>query len=317
MSLTSPSLQPRVHVRADDDLDARRRAVDARLRDYIHAAHGDGTLSAAMDHAVSGGHFWRALFVLALYEAAAGRAWTEVVDCACAVELIHCSSVALDDLPCIDDADMRRGRLSCHRVYGEAATIYASHALVAIADRIVSARARRLRTPADRLHLELAHVRRDLINGQMLEAALARGEVDADRTTLLRLCRLKGSVFRAAGAMAGRAAACPPPVFKGVLSFASTVSIIYQLVDDIADATLTAAAIGKAVGMDAEKRNFVTSRGAASARVVLDALCERARKALDRLPEPHRVEPLLDHMRAVGVRLEDTGSRVARPAAGE
>ena len=304
----TPSVDVPPRPRAEDDFEQRRRAVRAKLHTAIEAGHRSDGLAAAMHHVVAGGHLWRALFVLAVYEAAARRPWTDVVDCACAIELIHCSSIAIDDLPCIDDAATRRGRVTCHRVYGEAITIYTSHALVATADRLIGARARHDGMASGRLSLELAKVRRDLISGQMLEMALARGAVPADTKTLVRLCLLKGTGFRAAGIVAGRLAQCPPAVFRDILTLSSRVSIIYQLADDLADATLTAAAIGKGVGMDAGKRNFVTARGAGPARAMLDGFCEDARRALNRLPAPHPVERLFGHMRTVGVRLEGSGS---------
>lgn len=297
-SADAPSRHERV-----SQVDDQRRAITAHLHRYVDGMQYPDRVAAAMHHAVAGGHRWRALLAMSIYEGTGGS-WTDVLDCACAVELIHSSSLLVDDLPCIDNADTRRGQPACHHLYGDATTIYASHALVALADRIVAARARVRTSRSDRLSLEFANVRRDLIKGQMLETALAEGDVAPDEKALIRLCLLKGSLFRAAGAVAARVAGCPPPVFKAILTFSSRIGIMYQIADDIADATLTPAAIGKGVRMDAHKRNLLTVQGALAARRSLDTLRADVLGSLDGLlPAPWFVTRLLEEMRDVGVSL--------------
>lgn len=283
--------------------DEQRHAIERQLHQYVDSAMSSGPVSVAMHHAVHGGHRWRALLLMCVYQAITGRSWHDVMDCACAIELIHASSLIVDDLPCIDDAELRRGTRACHRAHGEAVAIYASHVLVALADRIAARRARQ--SPGDyRLSVTFANGRRDLVKGQMLEAFLTTSLGDADRDTLLRLSALKGVLFRTAGAVAGRAARCSPATFKAVLRFASEVGTMYQVADDIADATLLASTVGKPVGMDAAKRNLVVMNGPAAAKEVLEALYARALIPVRAtLPRIAYVVHFLEEMHEVGVSL--------------
>lgn len=293
--------------------DEQRRAIEVQVHRYVDSVLSSGPVSAAMHHAVTGGHRWRALLLMCLYQAITDRSWDDVLDCACALELIHASSLVVDDLPCIDNAQIRRGVRACHRAHGEAVAIYASHVLVAQADRIAARRARR--TPGgERLNITFANGRRDLVKGQMLEAALSSAMSAPDQPTLLHLCALKGVLFRTAGAVAGRVTRCSPTAFKAIVRFASQVGLMYQIADDIADATLLASALGKAVRMDVVKRNLVTVNGPGGAKDILQALFEGVLVPLEAcvLTSSHVVR-FLDEVRQVGVSMAER--RAALPGA--
>lgn len=105
--------------------------IEARLQELVPTpADSSQRVFAAMNYAVQGGHRWRPLFLILAYEEVGDRDGLEVIDAACAVELIHCCAIILDDLPFVDNnTSLRRGKQPCHLVYGQAETVYASHLL--------------------------------------------------------------------------------------------------------------------------------------------------------------------------------------------
>jgi len=149
-----------------------------------------------------------------------------------AVELIHCASLVHDDLPCFDDAEIRRGRPSIQHAYGEAAAVLVGDQL------IVQAFAEIARSP--RMVVTLAQATRGLVAGQALES---ESEVD-----LARYHRAKtGSLFSAAAALGAISAGADPARWR---QFGLAVGQAYQAADDLADVTGDAKTIGKPVGQD-------------------------------------------------------------------
>jgi len=88
-----------------------------------------------MYYAVETGHRWRPLLLTSAYGALTKTDGLDVIDAACAVELIHCSTIILDDLPSVDNADLRRGRPTCHKLFGEAVTITHPIYICALAEK--------------------------------------------------------------------------------------------------------------------------------------------------------------------------------------
>src|SRR5713101_7609360 len=109
-----------------------RNLIDAQLQEQVpKPADALHIANSAMNYAVTRGHRWRPLILTAAYEQSTGRKGLDILDAACAVELIHSCTIIVDDLPCVDSADFRRGHATCHKMYGEAVTLYASHLLYA------------------------------------------------------------------------------------------------------------------------------------------------------------------------------------------
>lgn len=199
---------------------------------------------------------------------------------AAAVEMLHCYSLVHDDLPAMDDDDLRRGQPTVHRRFDEATAILAGDALLTqafavVADPHVHA------DPAVRCELvaRLAKAAgaRGMVGGQMLD--LLAEHRDLDIAAITRLQRMKTGCLIAfsceAGAILGKAA---PRLRQALAAYAHDVGLAFQIADDLLDVESTAAATGKAVAKDAArgKASFVAVLGVERARAQAGLLVEQA-----------------------------------------
>lgn len=208
---------------------------------------------------------------------------------AAAVECVHTYSLVHDDLPCMDDDDLRRGQPTVHRKFDEATAVLAGDALLTIAFEIL----------ADGGTHELGEVRIELVR-RLAEAAGARGMVGGqmidlasegqalDMGAITRLQRLKTGALIAfsceAGAVLGRA---PEEHHHALHAYAHDMGLAYQIADDLLDVEGDAKIVGKATGKDAEagKATFVSILGVERARDQARILSDQAIQHLDLFDE--------------------------------
>lgn len=217
---------------------------------------------AARYSLLGGGKRVRAVLVLAACELSGGNV-DAAADYAAALEMLHCYSLIHDDMPCMDNDDMRRGRPSCHKQYDEATALLAADALVtaafeAVANAPLSASSR-VRTAA---MLAKAAGARGMLYGQELDK---RFETElASEEQLLELHRHKtGALILAAVQMGCAAADAPDALQLPLEQYAREIGLVFQIVDDVLDVTSSTETLGKPVGSDSEngKTTFVTLYG--------------------------------------------------------
>jgi geranylgeranyl diphosphate synthase, type II len=237
-----------------------------------------GKLEAALRYSLlGGGKRIRPVLCLASGEAL-GRDAEELLPAACALELVHTFSLVHDDLPALDDDDLRRGQPSAHVQFGEDVAILAGDALLAEAFRLA------LRYPSPEVARELADATLGMIGGQYLDV-ITDGELDPDG--LRRLHALKtGRLLRASVTTAAAVAALPAPEREQWRAFGDELGVLFQIVDDILDATGTAEELGKTPGKDeaAGKVTYVSLHGLDRARELADEARSRVLEGLDALP---------------------------------
>jgi geranylgeranyl diphosphate synthase type II len=176
-----------------------------------------------------------------------------VEDAACALEYVHTYSLVHDDLPCMDDDDLRRGRPTNHKVYGEALALLAGDALLTEAFTVVATGPEPMRGALCR-ELAVASGAAGMVGGQVLDIAEDR---PAELDYLTRLHRLKtGALIRAACRMGVIAAGGSEDELHRATTYGEAVGLAFQIADDILDVTSDAATMGKPVGADAAAGRF-------------------------------------------------------------
>lgn len=260
--------------------------VNAELGHLLHLGDGpERRLHAAMRYAsLDGGKRLRPFLVMqaaALFNVAHDAA----LRVGCALEMVHCYSLVHDDLPCMDDDDLRRGRPTCHRQFDEATALLAGDSLLTRAFEVLAAEATHP-DPAVRCGLvwELAHASggQGMVGGQMVDLLAAELAMDVPAITRLQQMktgRLIGFACEA-GAILGKAAAQQRQALK---NYAHDLGLAFQIADDLLDVEGSAAETGKKVGKDAEagKATFVSLMGAERARSQAEMLAEQACRHLD------------------------------------
>ena len=247
---------------------------------------GEARVLEAMRYSsLGGGKRLRAFFVMAsstLFKVSA----TSALRVASAIEFVHAYSLIHDDLPAMDDDDLRRGKPSCHKQFDEATAILAGDALQALAFEVLAQEATH-GDPAVRAVLvsELAKAAgaQGMVGGQMLDL-LAETQPDMSIGAITRLQRLKtGALISfscAAGAFLGKAA---EPLRAALAAYAHDLGLAFQIVDDLLDVEGDPAELGKATRKDADagKATFVSILGLERARSQAALLAQQAAAHLE------------------------------------
>ncbi len=214
-------------------------------------------LHEAMRYSVlGGGKRIRPALVFATARAV-GLTEDDVEAAACAIELVHVYSLVHDDLPAMDDDDMRRGRPTCHKAYDEATALLVGDALQPLAFQLLARDPKLPASPAIRLKLidTLAEAigTFGMAGGQAIDLAAQGTWLDIGQVEDMH-ARKTGAVIRASVLMA---AECAPPLdpklYAALSRFASAVGLAFQIQDDLLDVTGDASMLGKATGADSER----------------------------------------------------------------
>ena len=281
----------------------RLARVEAALSRWVGAEAPAG-LGEAMRYAVlDGGKRLRPLLVLAASEAVRPLAPVDAragldeaaLRAACAVELIHAYSLVHDDLPCMDNDVLRRGKPTAHVQFGEAEALLAGDALQALAfELLVPDDARIPAGVQARLARLLARAAggQGMAGGQAID--LASVGVQLDEAQLQQMHRLKTGALLQGSVEMGAACvgALPDAVADALRGYGAAIGLAFQVVDDILDVTADSQTLGKTAGKDAaaDKPTYVSLLGLDGARARAQALLAQALAALDRAQQAQPVQ---------------------------
>ena len=286
-------------------LEPRRRRVEEALERLLPRPVGpSATVARAMRYAVlGGGKRLRPLLAIATCEACGGSL-EHVLDPAAALEMLHTYSLVHDDLPAMDDDDLRRGRPTVHRAFGEAEAVLAGDALLTLAFEVLATA-----PPGDALAVRraeaVAAVARGagvdgMIGGQMADLEAERAEADPDRLEWIHLHKT-GRLIAASVLLGAIHAGASEAERRQLERFGLETGLAFQIADDVLDATSSAEILGKTPGKDlrAGKATYPAALGIDASRaeaarrvgVALEAL-ERSGRATEPLRELARFAAL-------------------------
>lgn len=272
-------------------LESRRCMVDAALDGYLpKASVRPATIHKAMRYSLfAQGKRLRPILCLAAAEACGGDL-QNALPAAAAVECLHTYTLIHDDLPCMDDDEMRRGKPTCHVKYGEGVAVLAGDALLTIAFEILA------QTPASAHYgvgayvteLAVASGSRHLIGGQVVDLESEGQDVTISPSQLRFLHESKTAALLASSVRLGAMTAdATPQILDALTTYGRALGLAFQIIDDILDMTQTSEKLGKSAGKDeaAAKSTYPALFGLEKSRKEAARLTHKAHASLVPLGE--------------------------------
>ncbi len=261
--------------------------IDAALDRMLPKPEGrHARLALAMRHtAMSGGKRFRPALCILACDAVGGE-MSEAVDCGAALEMVHSYSLIHDDLPAMDDADLRRGLPSSHVKFGEAHAILAGDALLTLAFEALCSS---YPETCDKLCLELAKGSgwSGMIAGQAADIEAEGAEPDGETVSFIHAGKT-GALITAALRMGAAIGGADPESLDALTSYGRDVGLAFQIIDDVLDETSSDARTGKPAGIDkdAGKATYPAVYGVERSVSMANELTVRAVRAVSALPRP-------------------------------
>ena len=268
----------------EDWMQAELRAVETALEAWVPADAPAGLGEAMRYGVLDGGKRLRPLLVLAACQAVQGLR-EAAVRAAVSVELIHAYSLIHDDMPCMDNDVLRRGKPTVHVRFGEAQAMLAGDAMQALAFEVLTPDGGVEPALQARLCALLARSagHAGMAGGQAID--LASIGLPLDESSLRDMHRRKtGALLQASVLMGSACGVCPPRAWDALSDYGAALGLAFQVVDDILDVTQESHTLGKTAGkdMDANKPTYVSVLGLEAARRQAAELRDRAQDALRR-----------------------------------
>ncbi len=272
-------------VSAEMSLKSYRDRVDRRLEQVLPDPQTEPKrLHEAMRYmALAPGKRIRPALCFAAAEAVGGKA-DLALDPACSAELVHCFSLIHDDLPALDNDDLRRGRPTCHKVFGEALAILAGDGLFALAFEILAASPLPERARAACVG-RLARASGLLVRGEVMDIE-AEGESLTTEAIQAVHDNKTAALFSASCAMGAIAGGANSEEIERLAEFGALLGAAFQIADDVLNETSTQEELGKAVGSDRDRRKatYVALLGLEGARAAAESRVQEAVSHLRGLP---------------------------------
>jgi geranylgeranyl diphosphate synthase type II len=279
---------------ATDLLIETREALELLLGDWAERLQREigGREGQALAYALrTPGKRVRAALLLAAYRSLGGDS-PGIVGVAAAIETVHAYSLVHDDLPCMDDDDLRRGRPTTHRAFDVPTATRVGFLLVPVAARLLAVATRELGLSSStlgRMARELFHAGgiEGMVGGQWRDLEAERQQLELP--DLIEVHRGKtGALIRAACVLGGLAAEASETELRALMAYGEDIGLAFQIADDVLDATGTSDELGKTAGRDVqlEKSTYVVLLGIDGARSEAHRLARSAVAQLDRTGVP-------------------------------
>lgn len=262
----------------------RQKLIDRALDRYLPKANTKpATLHRAMRYSLfAGGKRLRPILCLAAAEACHGNI-EDALPLACAVECIHTYSLVHDDLPSMDDDDFRRGRPTCHKVFGEGIAVLAGDALLTVAFEIVSRAKPKPRYDISTLLREIAVAAgsQKLIAGQVADLEAEGKNVKRGQLQFIHENKT-AAILQSSVRLGAMSANADSRKLSAIARFGQRLGLAFQIIDDILDVTQTSEVLGKSAGKDvaAKKATYPAVIGLEESRAEAGRLTREAHSAL-------------------------------------
>jgi geranylgeranyl diphosphate synthase type II len=269
-----------------------KRKVESYLRRLLPPGRAyPSVIHAAMRYStLAGGKRIRPLIVLAGHAMLGGRSRT-IIKTACAIELLHTYSMIHDDLPCMDDDDLRRGKPTLHKVYGEAVAVLAGDALNARAFELLAA------CPDRRVGLAIAQATgsQGMIGGQVMDV-LQEGKPVSKREIRYIHTHKTGKLISVCAKVSALEAGASPKVVDDFAGWGAQLGLAFQIIDDILDVKGTEKKLGKRIGADVQrqKNTYPLIFGLEQSERMARALARQACQRIARYPRAEVMLALAD-----------------------
>jgi geranylgeranyl diphosphate synthase type II len=291
---------PDVSVNFDlDAIVAPAAPVEKYIEVFLNERPLPANLREAIRYAVFGpGKRLRPILVVRACEAVGGAPEAAHAPAA-AIELIHCFSLVHDDLPAMDDDDLRRGRPTLHRHTNEAMAILAGDAMMGLAFELIATRIKDAKL-VGQVSRELAEGTNDMIAGQVYDTLPDFPAHTQPIEKLRTIHRNKtGALIRIACRMGALCGGASDPQLRAITDYAEAIGLMFQVVDDLLDVTQTTEHLGKAANKDADKGKLTYPGliGIDRTRQEIERLRRESHAALDKLgPRAEPLRTLCDYM---------------------
>lgn len=253
----------------------------------VSSSFGDDIVCDAMRYSTeNGGKRIRPVLVLESCHIAGGDIET-ALDAACALEMIHTYSLIHDDLPCMDNDDMRRGKPSCHIKFGEEYALLAGDALLTYAFEVISASSLDDEKKSKAvLCLSKNAGFNGMIGGQTVDLRSEGQKISFERLKLMHSMKT-GALIRCAVMLGCIVSGADEKTTNALISYADNIGLAFQIVDDILDVTGTVEELGKPIGSDKEsdKTTYVTLFGIEKAKEMAKEATDNALKAVEAIKD--------------------------------
>lgn len=281
-------------AQVSDLLAEARERTDALLAQWADRLQEEigGRRGQALSYALrTPGKRVRAALLMASYRALGGRS-PSIAGVAASVETVHTYSLVHDDLPCMDNDDLRRGRPTTHRAFDVSTATHVGYLLVPVAAKLLTVAARELELPLPTVGKMAAELFQaggieGMVGGQWLDLEAERRRLPLSE--LIAVHRGKtGALIRAACTLGGMAAEAESPRLAALTAYGEDIGLAFQIADDVLDATGTIEELGKPAGRDAQlaKSTYVVLLGIEGARAEAERLARSAVAHLDRAAVP-------------------------------
>ena len=247
---------------------------------FIYDNEPQKTLFSAMRYSLlAGGKRLRPIFVFDFCRMCGGD-WRKAVPFAAAVEMIHTYSLIHDDLPCMDNDDYRRGKLTNHKVYGEAIAVLSGDALLTAAFLYLSKAPFDAQTRIRAVEvLSACAGELGMVGGQVLDMQSEERQCTAQEVIDIQT-RKTGALIKAACLLGVLAAGGSQQQMESAAAFAHHLGLAFQIRDDVLDVIGNADELGKAIGVDAQKNTFVQLYGLETCNTLVASHTKQAIQAL-------------------------------------